>query len=167
MPISKARFRISDYNARRKADVQKNERRIRVVSLSLTSMVDMFAILVIFLLTSQDSVSQMVDLGHGIQLPKAKFNSPPPRAGTVQIGEEGVFADGKPLIKMDELLKGGDRVAPVTTWLEALKAKKSEKAGYLNLVAHTKIPFGAVRRVVATAQAAGFSHLNLAVEPAP
>ena len=47
MPITKARLKISDYNEQRKANLRGREGRIRMVSLSLTSMVDMFAILVI------------------------------------------------------------------------------------------------------------------------
>lgn len=164
MPITKARFRISEYNERRKRDVKNKEKRIRAVSLSLTSMVDMFAILVIFLLTNQDSVTQWVDVGHGIELPKAKFSGAPPKSGTIQIARDGVFGDAK-LASLDDVVKGPDVVDAVKTWLVALDGKNGGKKGYLNIVAHEKIPFGAVRKVVATAQAAGFTNVNLAVQP--
>src|SRR2546423_699487 len=113
MPISKARFRISEYNEKRKKDVRGKERSIRQVSLSLTSMVDMFAILVIFLLTNTDTVSQWVDVGHGIQLPKAKFNAPPPRGPALQISKDGVFADSKNIITVDAVMAAGDTVPAV------------------------------------------------------
>lgn len=168
MPISKARFRISEYNEKRKKDVRGKERSIRQVSLSLTSMVDMFAILVIFLLTNSDAVSQ-IDLGHGIELPKAKYSAPPPRGPSLQVATDSVYADNKAIISIDAIVHGGETIPAVQDYLAAQlpKAKdaKDPREGYLNIVAHSKVPFGAVRKIIGTAQAAGYSSVNLAVQP--
>jgi biopolymer transport protein ExbD len=136
------------------------ERKIRMVSLSLTSMVDMFAILVIFLLTNSSTVSQWIDVGHDIQLPKATGQDQPVKAATIQINSETVFADRKPLTSVRQVLAGGPTSEAVRGWLA-----KQKKEGYVNIVADSRVPFGVVRRVIATCQASGFANVNLAVEP--
>src|SRR5687768_6613873 len=106
MPLKRARLRINEYNTKRKSRLATTEKRVRNVSLSLTSMVDMFAIMVIFLLTNASSVSQWLEVGHGIDLPKTKFSDPPPKGATVQISKEAVFVDQKELVKTALVLKG-------------------------------------------------------------
>jgi biopolymer transport protein ExbD len=121
-----------------------------MVSLSLTSMVDMFAILVIFLLVSSSTVSQWIQVAHKIELPKAKFVDAPKKAATIQISPEGIFVEE-------------DRLAPGKVREYLSRLDKSD--GYINIVAHTKIAFGVVKKVIAECQAAGFHDINLAVQP--
>jgi biopolymer transport protein ExbD len=161
MPIQKARFRISDYNKNRKIRLGKHERKVQMVSLSLTSMVDMFAILVIFLLTSSSSVTQWLEIDHPIDLPKAKASDVPQKAATIQISSDAIYGDAKPLITIREASNSGPTIDVVRRWL----ARQDKKKGYVNVVADSKVSFGIIRRVVASCQEAGFSNVNLAVQP--
>lgn len=169
MPLKKARLKISEYSATRKASVSKTERKIRMVSLSLTSMVDMFAILVIFLLSSQDSATPMLDFGHGVQLPKAKTAAPPPQGVTLEVAKSGVYFQSKKLVDLDNLHSADAKtLAPLRTWLETqLKAELANPNSNkrLNLVADERLPYGTVRRIVAMAKRSGYAELSLAVEP--
>jgi biopolymer transport protein TolR len=161
MPIGKARLRISDYNAQRKSKNKGKEHKIRMVSLSLTSMVDMFAILVIFLLTNTSTVTQWMEVGHGIELPKAKNSEEPKKAAVLEISNDGLYAD-KELIVPTNQISGGPAIIPnLKRWL----GSKDKKDGFVNIVGDSKIPFGVVRRVVSTCQEAGFGNVNLAVQP--
>ena len=163
MPLTRARLRISDYNDNRKARLKSQERRIIMVSLSLTSMVDMFAILVIFLLSNATTVAQWVEVSHGIDLPKAKFSDPPPRGASIQISRDAIFGDTKILTSLSRLdsIEGA-----VRGWLaKQPKRKGAGGSGYVNIVAHQKVPYGAVKRVIAACQDAGFKNVNLAVQP--
>ncbi len=168
MPLKKARLKISDYRDNRKASVSSTERKIRSVSLSLTSMVDMFAILVIFLLSSQDSVNHMLDSGQNIQLPKARTIAPPPPGIALEIAQTGIFAQAKKLLPIESIGSNDPKaLAALTNWLSTqLKAIPAEiTSKKLNLVADERLPYGTVRRVVALARRTGFTELNLAVEP--
>lgn len=168
MPLKKARLRISDYKVNRQASVSKTERKIRSISLSLTSMVDMFAILVIFLLSSQDSVNHMLDSGQNIQLPKARTIAPPPQGIGLEIAQTGVFAQAKKLLPIENIASDDPKALNgLVSWLDKqFKAiPPSETAKRLNLVADERLPYGTVRRVVALARRTGFTELNLAVEP--
>jgi biopolymer transport protein TolR len=161
MPLKRARLRISDYNDKRKKRLKNQERRIRMVSLSLTSMVDMFAILVIFLLVNSSTVTQWIEVSQGIELPKAGKTDQPVKAATISISMEGVFADNQLLIKSKDVLQTSGMIGPVKAWL----AKTAKLDGYVNLVAHEKVPFGIIKRVIGTCQDAGFGKVNLAVQP--
>ncbi len=160
MPLTRARLRISDYNDNRKARLKSQERRIIMVSLSLTSMVDMFAILVIFLLSNATTVAQWVEVSHGIDLPKAKFADPPARAASISISKDAVYGDSKMLTPLSR----PDTVAgAVKGWLA--KQPKHKSSAYVNIVADQRVPYGAVKRVIAACQDAGFKNVNLAVQP--
>ncbi len=161
MPLKKARLRISDYSEKRKSRIRQSERRIVMVSLSLTSMVDMFAILVIFLLTNSSTVSQWIEVGHNIELPKAKASDPPPKAATLQIAKDVVYGDRTALDSVSKVLHGPPTVESVRRWL----GKQSKKDGYINIVADQKTPYGVVKRIIATCQESGFKNVNLAVQP--
>lgn len=161
MPISKARLRISDYNRQRKDHLKQKERRIRMISLSLTSMVDMFAILVLYLLTSTSTVTQWLQMSHVVSLPQGKFGQVPTKAGTLEVTKETLYADDKPLVSIKEILNGSALITPLKTWLKLRKAS----GGFINLVGDRSIPFGAVQRIVATCQESGYNNVNLAIQP--
>lgn len=167
MPLTKARLRISDYNQNRKNRVKDQEKRIIAVSLSLTSMVDMFAILVIFLLSSSSSVTQWIEISHKIDLPKAKFSDEPKKAAALHISETGIYGDDNkllvPLAQVGRTSSAGS-IPQVQAWLSR-RPKSDKKVGYVTIVAHHQIPFGVIKRVIATCQDAGFQNVNLAVQP--
>lgn len=160
MPLKRARLKISDYNKSRKSRIKKQEKRAMVVNLSLTSMVDMFAIMVIFLLANQGTVNDWIKTGKDIELPKARADEAPPRAASLQISRQGVFGDDKLLMSYAQAQQG---TAPVAKWLASVP--KLGKSAYLNIVADRRIPFGVIRRIVTTCQGAGFANVNLAVQP--
>ncbi len=161
MPLHRARLKISDYTKNRKSRLKRQERSIRMVSLSLTSMVDMFAILVIFLLVNSASVSQWIEVSHNIELPKAGFAEQPQKATTLHVSIAGVFGGDVLLVSAKDVAHGGDNLPSVKKWLSQF----SKREGFVNLVVHTKVPFGVVRKLINTCQETGFGKVNLAVQP--
>ena len=168
MPLQKARLKISDMSVNRKNRSADKNKKVAAVSLSLTSMVDMFAILVIFLLTNNQSVEEWVKLEHNITLPQAKTVDEPKKAVTLQVAVDKIYgqdvsADSVevPLADVANIARGPLIIEPIKTWLVKLKNKE----GYVNIVADEKVSYGAIRRIVSTAQMAGFRNVNLAVFP--
>jgi biopolymer transport protein ExbD len=161
MPIGKARFKIADYKVQATKASSGRDRTIGQVALSLTSMVDMFAILVIFLLTNTSTVEQWLQIGHQIDLPKAAYTGAPPKGAAVEVATDGIFVDGKPAATPADTRRGRGAIEAVT---KALKAS-APASGYVTVAAHTAVPFGVVRRVVASCRKAGFDRVNLAVQP--
>lgn len=131
---------------------------MRMVSLSLTSMVDMFAILVIFLLASSSSTTEWIKLSHGVDLPKAKSSYIPPKAAAIQVARDMIYADEKVLLSV---ASASQSMEPLRKWL----AKIEKRSGYINLVAHQKTPYGLIKKIIAACQDAGFNNVNLAIQP--
>lgn len=161
MPLIKARRRISDYNKNRKNKAHETHKKVMAVSLSLTSMVDMFAILVIFLLVNQSHVEEWVKVEHDIKLPKAKASDQAKKATTVSLTVDKLFGEDTNLADVASISKGPLIVAPLRKWLSTISGKE----GAVTVVSDEKVPFSAVRRVIATCQEAGFKNVNLAVFP--
>ncbi len=167
MPLKVARLRIRDYNQNRKNKLKSQEKRIQVVALSLTSMVDMFAMLVIFLLTNTSTVTQWVEVAHKIEVPKAKSalaSETPPKAATLQVAMDAVYGDDVKLSSLSAA-KSGRVVESVRKYLAGLRGQSDLKAGYVNIVAHERVPYSVVRSMVKTSQAAGYPNVNLVVQP--
>lgn len=168
MPLQKARLKISQLSVNRKHKAHEQSKKVAAVSLSLTSMVDMFAILVIFLLTNNQSVEEWVKLEHNITLPQAKTVDEPKKAVTLQVAADKVYGqDAAPgseevaIIDVNTVARGPLINDTVKNWL----VKLHNKEGYVNIVADQTVSYGAIRRIISTAQMAGFRNVNLAVFP--
>lgn len=167
MPLKVARLRISEYNDNRKRQLKNQERKIQMVSLSLTSMVDMFAIMVIFLLANSSSVSQWVEVANRIDVPKAKAaaKEAPKHAATLQISTDSIYGGRDKLVEVNKAMAQGMTIEAVKKYLTAQKSDSSLQPGYVNVVAHEKLPFSVIKKVMLTAQVAGFPNVNLVVQP--
>src|SRR3954463_12927739 len=71
--------------------------------LFLTSMVDMFAIMVIFLLQSFSSEGELIVLPQGLELPKAQNIGVLERAPSLVIGRDQIMFEGKYIIDTDKV----------------------------------------------------------------
>lgn len=164
MPLKRARLRISDYNASRKNRLADQEKRVAQVSLSITSMCDLFATLVVYLIVNSSSIQEWIDLAHNIQLPKGKYiGETPQRGATLQVTKDMVYGDrDTTLIAVDKVMKGPFSVKEIVNYLKT----QENKHGYVNVVADYHVPFGVMRKVIASCQDAGFKNVNLALEPA-
>lgn len=158
MPIRKARLKISDYNQNRKTKLRAQEGRVRMVSLSLTSMVDMFAILVIFLLANFTTASEWLKFSHGIDLPLAKSNETPQLAPVIEVARDLVYLNDKPVFTTAAASLSGEALRKRLAGLD-------KKRGTINIVAHTRLPFVVIKKVIGACHDAGFPNVNLAVRP--
>ncbi|MGE4232988.1 MAG: ExbD/TolR family protein [Bacteriovoracia bacterium] len=162
MPLKRARLKISDYNDSRKRKLRDSERKVRAASLSLTSMVDMFAILVIFLLTNNSSVTKWLEMHHAMELPQTKFSeSPKKRSALIEVAREGVFADKNRLATISQVQSGGATITALKNWL----SKQDKNDGYVSVMADKKVAFGVIKKIISTCEVSGFKNVNLAVQP--
>lgn len=163
MPLQRARLRISDYKAGRTNRQKEYERRVREVSLSLTSMVDMFAVLVVYLIINSSNLKDWVAMAAGIELPQAKAEWGQPEMGaTIQVKEDMVIGGRDlELVAVKTVTRGQFVVPQIRDYLK----KQENKNGYVNVVADYRVPFGAMRRIIASCQNAGFTKVNLAIQP--
>lgn len=147
-------------------------------TLFLTSMVDMFAILVIFLLQSFSSEGELIVLPQGLELPKVKNTGSLQIAPSLVIGLEEILFEGEVVAKTSEVVGRDEwnipqlqqKLTDFKSKLEAeaialreLDEERKAEMQRINISADRRLPFEAVKNVIYTAGFAGFPSYNLSV----
>jgi hypothetical protein len=149
-------------------------------TLFLTSMVDMFAIMVIFLLQSFSAEGELIILPQGLELPKAKNTGVLERAPSLVVAKEKIMFEGLAIIdtakvieakewhvpELQEALKGykekiAAEIAKSNPPLTEEEAKK--KAQRINISADRRLLFNVIKKVIYNAGFAGFPDFRFAV----
>lgn len=156
----------------------KNSRRInrmsrskkRVAGLSLVSLMDVFTILVFFLLTNSSS-NEVLSNPKEILLPDSVVESKPRETIVIFVSPEILLFQGEPIMKTNEILTSKKDI------IEQLRSKLLEQKNNIigtstkaaidrkevTLLADKKIPFKILKKIMSTCTSAGFSKISLAV----
>ena len=162
--------------------VQKilRENRNATFPLQITSMIDMFTIILVFLLKSYSSSAVDMTPSKTLRLPASSSTVQPIEALKVMVTEEGIYVDDKLLAKISKgevdraaLAPGDNRmVQPLYKYLsEAAKktqeiAKQNESVKFEGKVvfqADQELNYALLKKVMYTSVLAGYSDFKLAV----
>jgi biopolymer transport protein ExbD len=142
--------------------------RPKVSALNLTSLMDVFTILVFFLV--MNSGSEVLDAG-GLVLPESIIDAKPSETVVINVGKEEVLVQGEPVVRTAELLAaGGGDIVPIMTRLEELRERvigvrtqAVAESMAITILADKSIPFALVKQVMSTCTAQGYTRISLAV----
>lgn len=156
----------------------KNSRRMKRMSrskkktagLSLVSLMDVFTILVFFLLTNSSS-NEALSNPKEITLPDSVVESKPRETIVIFISSEVILLQGELVMKTKVALSSKKEViVSLREKLLVIKksaigvSKKTEKEGKeVTLLADKKIPFKLLKRIMSTCTSAGYGKISLAV----
>ena len=141
-------------------------------SLMLTSLVDMFTIIVIFLLMNFSANGEVLYMSKDIKLPDAYHGAQLERAPVISVSSDAVTFDGKMLISTADLAKGD--VLNVPELEDALRDEKRRYEqihandpdhpfkGLVNVQADRRIAFKVIKRVMFACNQSGFGNINFA-----
>ena len=141
-------------------------------SLMLTSLVDMFTIIVIFLLMNFSANGEVLYMSKDIKLPDAYHGAMLERAPVISVSGEAVTFDGRMLLSTGDLEKGD--VLNVPELEDALREEKRRYEqihandpdhpfrGLVNVQADRHIPFKVIKRVMFACNQSGFGNINFA-----
>ena len=138
--------------------------------LMLTSLMDVFTILVFFLL-SNSSASEAVKPPEQIKLPTSTAETKSRETVVIMVTPSEVLVHGKVVIATSELYKQGDEQVPaIMTRLSALQSNligiNSQTATdslEVTILADRTISFSALKRVMTSCTLAGYEKISLAV----
>lgn len=181
MPIYAPGKRINPSLLRRRSS---DARKGVYANLSLTSMVDMFAIMVIFLLQSFSAQGEIIVLPSQFQLPEAKSTGELQRAPTIIISQDEVIFVEKSQLQ-GEVITQTEKVRQASEWnipelqqaLVDFKAVLEQQAieqralgetveddlRKINISADRRLEFQVVKKVIYTAGFAGFPNFQFSV----
>ena len=139
-------------NSRRIKRMGRN--RLKIGKMNLTSLMDVFTILVFFLLVNSGSVEVL-----------------PRETVVISISAEEVLVQGKLVAFVEDILNGKeDAIAPINARLAELKesviginTKTVAASQEVTILADRSVPFTVVKTVMSTCTAEGYENVSLAV----
>ena len=155
-------------NTRRIKRMSRN--RLKVTKMNLTSLMDVFTILVFFLLVNSGSV-EVLDAPKDVTLPESRVETKPRETVVIFVSPEEVLVQGKPVARVDSILEAepGSTDA-ITSQLAELKdnvvgPSTMAVAGSLEvtILADKSVPFIVIKRIMSTCTGEGYENVSLAV----
>jgi len=155
-------------NSRRLKRMSRN--RGKISKMNLTSLMDVFTILVFFLLVNSGSV-EILDSPKEVQLPESHVEAKPRETVVIFISPEEILVQGQPAGLVEDVLSGdplpldnvrarlqqlSDKVIGTSTM--TIAATKE-----VTILADKSVPFTVVRQIMSTCTSAGYENVSLAV----
>ena len=143
------------------------------MSLQITSMADIFTIILVFLLKSYATGLSNVTPSQGVLLPEAKAQEQMKDALKIEILQDSVLVDQKLTVPLRDFSFTGEgepgENGKSEEIFQALLKQRKNKTGveqedsHLLLLADQRTPYATLKRVMNSAASAGFVDLQLAV----
>lgn len=155
-------------NTRRMKRMSRNRK--KPAGLNLTSLMDIFTILVFFLLFNSGS-SEVVEAPKVIKLPDSIVETKPRETVVILVTPEEVLVQGEVVTTTAELLASEkDLVPAITDRLQVLernligiKTKAMAEGKEVTLLADKTIPFRVLKKIMSTCTDSGYGKISLAV----
>jgi biopolymer transport protein ExbD len=155
-------------NSRRMKRMGRNKR--KVTGLNLTPLMDVFTILVFFLLF-HSSGGDILETPKQIKLPDSVVETKPRETVVIMVSPEVVVVQGEAVVNTPELLDDSVRmVAGITERLEQLErniigisTKTIATSKEVTILADKTIPFKVLKKIMSTCTGSGYGRISLAV----
>ena len=155
-------------NTRRIKRMSRN--RVKITKMNLTSLMDVFTILVFFLLVNSGSV-EVVEAPKDVKLPESLVESKPRETVVISISAEEVLVQGKLVAFVEDILNDTEiAIEPINARLAELKesviginTKTVAASQEVTILADRSVPFTVVKTVMSTCTAEGYENVSLAV----
>jgi len=159
-------------NSRRIKRMGRNKR--KVTGLNLTSLMDVFTILVFFLLFHASS-SEVMEAPKQIKLPDSVVETKPRETVVIMVSPEVVLVQGEAVVSTTELLENKiETVSEITERLKQLErniigisTKAIVESKEVTILADKTIPFKALKKIMSTCTGSGYGRISLAVLQKP
>ena len=155
-------------NTRRLRRMGRNKK--KVPSLNLTSLMDVFTILVFFLLFNTGS-TEVIESPKEIKLPNSVVEAKPKETVVIMVSPEAVLVQGQAVIGTPELIASrNETIAAVTARLNQIErniigisTKTVAESKEVTILADKTIPFSALKKIMSTCTGSGYGKISLAV----
>jgi biopolymer transport protein ExbD len=140
-----------------------------VPKINLTSLMDVFTILVFFLLVNSGQ-SEILDAPKQVQLPESVVESKPKETVVIFVSPDEVIVQGEAVVSVADVLANPGRIGPIGDRLAALQqavigrnTQAVAASQEVTLLADKSIPFEVIKRVLSTCTGEGYTNVSLAV----
>jgi biopolymer transport protein ExbD len=160
----------------------KSSRRIKrmsrgrktITKMNLTSLMDVFTILVFFLLVNSGQ-AELLESPKQVTLPESLVEAKPRETVVIFITPEEVLVQGRPVVTIEEIMASGE--PNIEAVMERLAALKDTIVGpatlavagsqEITILADRSIPFAVIKKIMSTCTSEGYGKISLAVIQKP
>ncbi len=155
-------------NSRRMRRMSRNQK--VPVKMNLTSLMDVFTILVFFLLVNSAS-TEVLETPKQITLPASVVEDKPRETVVIFVSPEEVTVQGEAVVRVEDILASkSQNIAPIAARLEevgknvmGLRTRAVVESKEVTVLADRTVPFNVIKKVMSTATGQGFGRISLAV----
>ena len=156
----------------------KNTRRIKrmarnrpkITKMNLTSLMDVFTILVFFLLVNS-ATTEILESPKQIKLPDSVVEAKPRESVVIFVSPYEVLVQGEPVARVEDILtmEGqqvagiGERLDEITQSIIGINTKIVAESQEVTILADKSVPFAVVKKVMSTCTSQGYTQISLAV----
>lgn len=145
-------------------------RKKKIPGMNLVSLMDVFTILVFFLLVNSANTEEL-DNPKNLRLPDSVAERKPEQTVVVMVTPEAVLLRGELVATMEEVMAVEDQAVPsIRVALEAeaqkaigLSGQSEEKRREITIMGDRALSFKVLKKVMASCTAAGYTKISLAV----
>ncbi len=154
--------------SKRAKRMQRHHKRNKKVGLNLVSLMDIFTILVFFLLVNSSSTQQLPST-KDIQLPKSVAEALPKETLVITISNNDLLVGGRRIVTVKEFIDSKSAVIPslekeLEFQFRQSRSKKSKDGQReITIMGDRGIPFKALKKIMATCTKTNYSRISLAV----
>jgi len=156
-------------SSRRMARMKR--RKSPIPKLNLTSLMDVFTVLVFFLIFNSSATVETLQTPKQITLPESVVEAKPRETVVIFVGTEEVLIQGVPVARVADILATGNleiepisvRLAELSDSVIGLSTQAVAKSQEVTVLADKSVPFSVLKKVMATCTAQGYARVSLAV----
>ena len=138
--------------------------------LNLTSLMDVFTILVFFLLVNQSAV-EVIEPPKQIKLPDSVVEAKPRQTVTIMVSADAILLQGEPVVSVAEVLGTknehiaalSEKLAQLRENIIGLNTATVAKSNEITILSDKTIPFKVLKRLMSTCTNTGYTRISLAV----
>lgn len=149
--------------------VQRHQRRGKQQGkLNLVSLMDIFTILVFFLMVNSSSDVQVLNQDNAIKLPVSSADQMPKNAIALAVTGEDILVGGRSILKVSQMTAFEGDVEPLLkAELDYQAARSSSPAAEegrpITILADQSLPYELLKKIMATCVESGYASISLAV----
>ena len=155
-------------NSRRMRRMARN--RPRVTKMNLTSLMDVFTILVFFLLVNSAN-PEVLDTPKQLTLPTSSVEEKPRETVVIFVSPTEVTVQGEAVVRVEDILASDTtNIEPIRAQLERIgrsvigtSTRAVADSQEVTILADKAVPFQVVKRVMSTCTGQGYGRISLAV----
>jgi biopolymer transport protein ExbD len=144
--------------------------RLKAPKLNLTSLMDVFTILVFFLLVNSAN-TEVLETPKQITLPASVVEEKPRETVVIFVGTEEVTVQGETVVLVADILAtDGQNIAPISERLAqvnntiiGIKTQAVAESREVTILVDKSVPFRVVKKVMSTCTSEGYGRISLAV----